>query len=610
MKRIVVWMLTLCAASTGSAQLSDMLVTPSTGSGTIPVFRDYPDDAALIISSSLTGLRFESNVGIVADQSAPNEGVYRIIVRPWRQTITVTMAGYRQARFTIPAQQPRAVLYYNVEPVKNDAAALVPTTLRVNNHPDAAVFVDAQQVDLSRSVPLEPGTHLVRVEKLGFQTMEREIQVSMERSFFEFELQRLTQRRVVIRSTPAGARIRINGIERAEMTPVDFFMFPGEYGLELTLPGYRTFTTQLDVRNADGNDFNFTMTRIAGDLTLNVVPATARVYIDEAEVTGRTFIPLSPGLHTIRVQANGHDTYQATFEMQEGTPLTLPIQLKAHTGSARFTIRPIDARTTLYNSANAVVLQWTGSNMVTDLPVGPYRYVVQMPGYVDQGGQVIITRDEEQDVLFVFTDQMSLAFAQQQQQALAQTEAERLEAQRQAMLAEQRRREQQRQVMQAEQRRREQMSSDGMVGSFFTGRLDNANYENNVDFTMGLGLGQYWDVPFFRIMLDVGMLALYLNEDGPLWNDTDGYGVLGLYAGGVAGPKLNLGTSGFTAFAGLGYRTSAYYLLDDEDFPSQSLNTVYAEAQVGWQSLLFFYRQGLQSTPKNQTLIEFGIMIR
>jgi len=247
---------------------------------------------------------------------------------------------------------------------------------------------------------------------------------------------------------------------------------------------------------------------------------------------------------------------------------------------------------------------------VTDLPVGSYRYVVQMPGYVDQSGQVIITRDEEQDVLFAFTDQMSLAFAQQQQQVLAQTEAERLEAQRQAMLAEQRRREQQRQVLQAEQRRREQMSGDGMVGSFFTGRLDNANYENNVDFTMGLGLGQYWDVPYFRIMLDVGLLALYLNEDGPLWNDTDGYGVLGFYAGGAAGPKLNLGTSGFTAFAGLGYRTSAYYLLDDEDYPSQSLNTVYAEAQVGWQSLLFFYRQGLQSTPKNQTLIEFGIMIR
>lgn len=596
MKRLVVWMLAMFSAGASWAQLSEMVVTPATGGGTVPVFRDYPDDAALIINSSLTGLRFDSNVGVVADQSSPNEGVYRIIVRPWRQTITVTMAGYRQARFTIPASQPRAVMYYNVEPVKSDAGALIPTTLRVNNHPDAVVFVDGQQVDLSRSVPLEAGTHIVRIEKLGFLTFERQIEVSMDRSFFEFDLQRLTQRRVVIRSSPAGARIRINGIERAEVTPVDFFMFPGEYGLELTVPGHRTFTTQLEVQNADNNDFNYTLTRIAGDLTLQISPANARVYIDEAEVTGRTVIPLSPGLHTIRVQANGHDTYQSTFEMQEGTPLTLPVTLRPHVGSIRFTIRPIDARTTLYNSANAVVQQWTGSNIVSDLPVGLYRYVVQMPGYVDHSAQVVVTRDEEQDVLFAFTDQMRTAFVQQQQIQQAQTEAQRKEAQRRAQ--------------QAAQQRRSVMYNDGMVGSFFTGRLDNINYENNVDYTVGLGLGQFWDVPYFRIMADVGMIALYLNEEGTLWNETDGYGVVALYAAGVAGPKINLGTSGFTAFAGLGYRTSAYYLLDDEDFPSQSLNVLYGEAQAGWRSLLFFYRQGLQTKPENQSLIEFGIMIR
>lgn len=596
MKRLVVLMLTLFSAGSVWAQLSEMVVTPATGSGTVPVFRDYPDDAALIINSSLTGLRFDSNVGVVADQSSPNEGVYRIIVRPWRQTITVTMAGYRQARFTIPASQPRAVMYYNVEPVKSDAGALIPTTLRVNNHPDAVVFVDGQQVDLARSVPLEAGTHLVRIEKLGFLTLERQIQVSMDRSFFEFDLQRLTQRRVVIRSTPAGARIRINGIERAEVTPVDFFMFPGEYGLELTVPGHRTFTTQLEVQNADNNDFSYTLTRIAGDLTLQVSPANARVYIDEAEVTGRTVIPLSPGLHTIRVQANGHDTYQATFEMQEGTPLTLPVTLNPHVGSARFTIRPIDARTTLYNSANAVVQQWTGSNIVSDLPVGLYRYVVQMPGYVDHSGQLVITRDEEQDVLFAFTDQMRTAFVQQQQRQQAQTEAQRQEAERRAQLA--------------AQQRRSVMYGDGMTASFFAASIDNANYKANVDATLGMGFGQYWDVPYFRFLLDLGVLAVLPADEGPLYEGSDGEGALGLFAGGAAGPKLNLGSSGFTVFGGIGYRTSAYYLLDYEDYPSQSLNSVYAEAQAGWRSFVFFYRQGLQSKPENQTLIEFGIIIR
>lgn len=602
MRRLLVVLLTLCCVAPIHAQLLEMEVKPSSGSGTVPVFRDHPDDAAIIVNSSLTGLRFDSNVGVVADLSAPNEGVYRIIVRPWRQTITVSMSGYRQARFTIPASEPRSVLYYTIEPVKSDAGSLVPVTVRVNQT-DAVVFIDGQQVDISKTIPLEAGTHQIRIEKTGFLTIEQPMVVSMERPLQEFTMTRLTQRKVVIRTAPAGARIRINGIERAETTPIDFFMFPGEYGLELSLPGYRTLTVPLTVQNAEGNDFSFTLNRIAGDLTLAVTPTTARVFIDEIEVTGRTVIPLSPGLHTIRVQANGHDTYQSTFEMREGTPLTLPVNLAPHTGSARFTIRPIDARITLYNASNQVVRQWTGSNLIEGLPVGTYRFVAQLAGYVDQAQQVVITRDEEQDILFAFTDPMRIAYQQQmaqqaqlEQQQAAQAEARRLEQQRRAALA--------------EQRRRESMYRDGFQLSLFTGGLDNPNYEANVDGTIGLGLGQFWDMPLFRIIGDVGMLALLPTDDGALYDASDGEGVLGLYAAAVAGPKLNLGSSGFSVFAGVGYRTSAYYLLDYEDYPSQSLNSVFAEAQIGWKSFQFFYRQGLKSTPENQTLIEFGILFR
>ena len=116
MRRLVLVMATLLCVPQMYAQLLEMEVKPAVGAGTVPVFRDYPDDAAIIVNSSLTGLRFDSNVGVVADLSAPNEGIYRIIVRPWRQTITVTMAGYRQARFTIPASEPRSVNYYNIDP--------------------------------------------------------------------------------------------------------------------------------------------------------------------------------------------------------------------------------------------------------------------------------------------------------------------------------------------------------------------------------------------------------------------------------------------------------------------------------------------------------------
>jgi hypothetical protein len=249
------------------------------------------------------------------------------------------------------------------------------------------------------------------------------------------------------------------------------------------------------------------------------------------------------------------------------------------------------------------VRQWTGSNLIEGLPVGAYRFTVQLQGYVDQTQQVIITRDEEQDVLFTFTDAMSVANIQKTAEQLRQEELARQQA-------EARRLEQQRRADQAAERKRAEQYRDGFQFSLFTGGLDNVNYENNVDYTFGMGLGQFWDMPLFRIVGDVGLLALIPMEDSALYEESDGEGVLGAYASALAGPKLNLGSSGFSVFAGVGYRTSAYYLLDYEDYPSQSLNSVFAEAQVGWKGFQFFYRQGLKSTPENQTLLEFGILIR
>jgi hypothetical protein len=207
---------------------------------------------------------------------------------------------------------------------------------------------------------------------------------------------------VVIRSTPAGARIRINGIERSETTPIDFFMFPGEYGLELSMPGYRTLNAPMTVENADGNDFSYALNRISGDLTLAITPSTARVFVDEVDVTGERVIPLNPGPHMLRVQASGHDMYQTQFEMQEGTPLTLNVALRPHTGSARFTIRPIEAQTVLYGPNGSIVKEWPGSNILENLPVGRYRYVVRLQGNADHTGEVFITRDEEQLVSHSF----------------------------------------------------------------------------------------------------------------------------------------------------------------------------------------------------------------
>src|SRR5690554_5841854 len=134
------------------AQLSELEVTTAEKPDGIPVFTDNPEEAAIIINSSLTNLNFGSNVGLVDDKSRPNEGYYVLLIRPWRQIITVNLQGYRQARFTIPATEKREVLYYNIEPKSTDRN-LIPTNIIISHsdgstsNSNVVLFIDDQQFD-------------------------------------------------------------------------------------------------------------------------------------------------------------------------------------------------------------------------------------------------------------------------------------------------------------------------------------------------------------------------------------------------------------------------------------------------------------------------------
>jgi hypothetical protein len=163
--RLVV-ILILLSAGTANAQLREFEITP-VQNNRIPVFRDQPDMAAVIVNSSLTNLRLESNLEIVAILGNPNQGEYILIVRPVRQIITVNAPGFQQGRVTIAATEPRQVLYYRVEPKPEVATNVIPTIVQITPT-DAKVTIDGNLVDISKPVPIEIGTHRIRIEKQGF----------------------------------------------------------------------------------------------------------------------------------------------------------------------------------------------------------------------------------------------------------------------------------------------------------------------------------------------------------------------------------------------------------------------------------------------------------
>ncbi|MCG8374692.1 MAG: PEGA domain-containing protein, partial [Balneolales bacterium] len=246
--------------SSSFAQLQELeLITIENPNRAIPVFRDYPDDAAIIVTSSLTNLQFDSNVGIVADLSSANDGEYRLVIPPFRQSITVNAPGYRQLRFTVPITGPRDVKVYEVRPLQQQED-LIPIVLNISPL-DAIVFIDEQGIDINRATRLSPGPHTIRIEKDGFKTISEVITIDENSFRFDYTLEQLQPVPVTFTTNPGQASIEINNVLRANDNFQDFY-FPGEYFVRISKTGYRTINQTVTVVENPAQDpllnvFNF-----------------------------------------------------------------------------------------------------------------------------------------------------------------------------------------------------------------------------------------------------------------------------------------------------------------------------------------------------------------
>ncbi|MCR9132777.1 MAG: PEGA domain-containing protein [bacterium] len=364
----------MCSFTINAQQLDDLVVSPIENQlSSIPVFVDFPDDAAIIITSSLTNLRFDSNVEIIADRSEPASGEYRLIIPPFRQTIAVYADNYKQLRFTVPVSEARQVLFYSIEPKEEDVN-VVPTFFAVSpaQAMDATVFIDDQVVDINRAVNLEEGTHQLRIEKTGYRTITEEIIVSADQNIRKYEMEPMQTQLVTVTSSPENARIEINDVERGS-TDYQGFLFPGNYFIRVAKNGYKTIQQSIEVVDGDTNAFHFELEEYGGDLMLTLSPSNARVSLNDQPVDlTNGWAKVHPGTYNMVVSAKGYETYSEPIVVLENEVIERNISLRKLVGTLQQTIRPIFATVTLLDENGMLVDEWQGANRINDLPVGTY----------------------------------------------------------------------------------------------------------------------------------------------------------------------------------------------------------------------------------------------
>lgn len=106
---------------------------------------------------------------------------------------------------------------------------------------DAAVTVDGKSVDISKAVELSCGSHTIRIEKEGYQTVEEKIQVVSGEQLKSFDLKRIIE--VSFHIMPSDATLTIDG-SAAYGTEATVKLVCGTHKIEVTADGYETYGPQ------------------------------------------------------------------------------------------------------------------------------------------------------------------------------------------------------------------------------------------------------------------------------------------------------------------------------------------------------------------------------
>jgi len=158
------------------AQLKEFEIRQETPPPAIPIFPNNPDDAAVIIYSSLTELNFESNTGGITDLKGNSlDGKYVILLNPEKQILTIKSIGFRESQIKLMSLEAKSVFYYSVE----ERQRLLTTEkgkFILNTIPQGAEFeVDGlpiKSVTPYQSEEFRAETYKITIRKNGYETYE------------------------------------------------------------------------------------------------------------------------------------------------------------------------------------------------------------------------------------------------------------------------------------------------------------------------------------------------------------------------------------------------------------------------------------------------------
>jgi hypothetical protein len=357
--------------------------------------RDVNGDvcAGLIIITDLTGLKFQSNNGIVkVNNDTP--GKYFLFLSPTERVVEVFKTGYEPLKIILYDYGIflKSGQSWQIKVTGDKKLDLIPINI-ITEPAGAKIYIDGTLQESGTTFKTSLGKHKIKIEKEGYKTIEKKIEVSETNTLFNFKLSRVEPVLVTIKSIPTGASLFVDNVEKG-VADRQLFLFPGKkYRLRLTLSGYLDINKEIEVKENLNNTFTYNLSKNTVALTLDITPSDAKVLLNKEDFSNRKKIKLAPGMYMVEISKEGYNPITDYLTLELGKPQKKTYSLVQKTGNLQLTVQPIDADVRLLQNSK-LIKSWRGSKYLRSLAVGKYNLEVNQKGYKSKKEQITISENE------------------------------------------------------------------------------------------------------------------------------------------------------------------------------------------------------------------------
>lgn len=302
----------------------------------------FPDDALVLVYSVIDGLEFRSSLGAIDKQSYnASASRYELLMRPVKQMLFATKAGFIEAKIATFNPSPKDVYYFKVETQRLDEQSTVkPGTLQLRSDPPSAeIYLNG--VKIAEKTPFEgmvnPGSTRIQLKKKTFEEFDTTVFIRNESAnVLHIELKPTTLW-LNVNSSPSGASVFLGNRELGTTQLSKEFDLGeitqrGRRTLTIRKENYRIFTQEIDVQPAKKPmEIKVQLEHELGAFSINSMPAGAEVYID-GSFKGSTPLngQIEIGQHDVMLTLDGYsavkgakilvnsaDTIRRQFVLQE-----------------------------------------------------------------------------------------------------------------------------------------------------------------------------------------------------------------------------------------------------------------------------------------------------